>query len=201
MGVYSVKPRFQAILKPVASYLAEQEVHPTWINLAAVISSVFAGFLLFDATTTVWSLLIPLLVFIRIALNALDGMVARANKVNEQARGEFLNEFFDRVSDTAIFLGLTFNPATSILLGVATITVLLLTSYVSIVSKAAGGSRRYEGVMGKADRMLVIGFLGCLTPWFGVSTFGDGALSVVLAGLTLTISQRITATWGELSGR
>ena len=82
-----MKPRFQAILKPVASYLAEQEVHPTWINLAAVISSVFAGFLLFDATTTVWSLLIPLLVFIRIALNALDGMVARANKVNEQARG------------------------------------------------------------------------------------------------------------------
>jgi len=98
-------------------------------------------------------LYIPLIAFVRTALNALDGMVARSLKIKNQQWGEVLNEFCDRLSDVALFLGLTFASYTNHNLGFIVIILILLNSYLSILSKAAGGSRQYGGFMGKADRM------------------------------------------------
>ena len=198
MGIYAVKPRFQEVLSPVASWLADRDVNPTALNLLALVASFNAALLLFLATNTYLSLLIPLLVFIRIALNALDGMVARLNDVEGQAWGEVLNETVDRVSDAFIFVGLALNPAVNTTLGLMTALIVVLTSFVAVASKAAGGGRRYDGVMGKADRMFIIGLLGVLIPFLSVSQPGYWALIIVSAGCFETITHRLIVTHAEL---
>ncbi len=198
MGIYAVKPLFQDILEPVASWLADRDVDPTALNLLALISSFNAALLLFLATNTYWSLVIPVLLFIRIALNALDGMVARLNDVEGQAWGEVLNETVDRVSDALIFAGLALNPSVNTTLGLITALIVVLTSFVAVASKAARGNRRYEGVMGKADRMFIIGLLGVLIPFLGVAQLGYWALIIVSAGCIETITHRLIVTHAEL---
>ena len=184
MGIYAVKPRFQEVLSPVASWLADRDVNPTALNLLALVASFNAALLLFLATNTYLSLLIPLLVFMRIALNALDGMVARLNDVEGQAWGEVLNETVDRVSDAFIFVGLALNPAVNTTLGLMTALIVVLTSFVAVASKA--------------DRMFIIGLLGILTPFFGVADPGYWALIIVSAGCFETITHRLVVTHGEL---
>lgn len=197
MGLYDVKPTFQRLLKPLSKVLSGYNVDPTWINVAALLFSGIAGYLLATEPGTPW-LAIPLLVFGRIAANALDGMVARANNVSGQAWGEVLNEVVDRASDAVIFLGLAANPMTSTVLGGAAAACVLLSAFTGVVSKAAGGHRRYDGIMGKADRMVVIGVLGIVGFFAPLTFWGNVALGVVSLGCLATVAERLIMTRTEL---
>jgi CDP-diacylglycerol--glycerol-3-phosphate 3-phosphatidyltransferase len=199
MNIYSIKPKFQQALQPAFKQLVYWNIHPTTINLAAVFVSLLGGVLFYFSDQNT-SLLygIPILVFVRTALNALDGMVARALNVPHQAFGEVLNELCDRVSDTALFVGLALTSYTNTTLGFITLILILLNSYLSILSKAAGGSRQYGGVMGKADRML---YMGIFTLGIAVSKqllWADILLWGISAGILLTFFSRFKQTKSEL---
>ncbi len=199
MGIYSIKPRFQKFLMPVAHWLIKKKVHPTQINIAAVLVSLLGGLALYFSAWNVGLLFfIPFMAFGRIALNALDGMVARVLKVKHQAYGEVLNEFLDRVSDAAIFFGLALNPRVSLVLGSFTVIVILLNSYLSIVSKAAGGKRQYGGFMGKADRMIYLGIAAVLVLIAGDFDVFDYLFLFLLFGTLITIGQRFESMKREL---
>jgi CDP-diacylglycerol--glycerol-3-phosphate 3-phosphatidyltransferase len=146
----------------------------------------------------VWLLLlVPVVVLVRTALNALDGLVAKRTGL-ARPWGEVLNEFSDRLSDVAILGGLALAPPTLPLLGAAAIIGTLLTSYLAILSKAAGGRRQYAGPMGKADRMLLLGlaaFVGLVVP---LSITYNVFLGLVLAGLAVTLVARARATHRDL---
>jgi CDP-diacylglycerol--glycerol-3-phosphate 3-phosphatidyltransferase len=116
-------------------------------------------------------LLIPAWMPLRMALNAVDGMLAR--EFGQQSRlGAFLNELGDVVSDAAIYapfaLLTPFGPA-----GIGLVVLLaILAEYAGVLGAAVGGVRRYEGPLGKSDRALVFGSLGAwaglglpLAPW------------------------------------
>ena len=157
MNIYSIKSQFQKFLTPLAKFLARKNVHPTRINLWALAISITGGLALFYAEQNLLLLAyIPIMAFARTALNALDGMVARINKVKNQNYGEVLNEFTDRLSDIAIFLGLALAPYTNQTLGLFSITSILLVSYIGILPKAAKAKRQYSGPLGKADRMFYL---------------------------------------------
>ena len=97
------------------------------------------------------------------ALNAIDGMIAREHD-QKTPLGMVLNEAGDIVSDAALYLPLAYvlpgHPGwvTGIVLGAA------LTETIGILGQAMGGTRQYQGPMGKSDRAL----------WFGLVTFGVG---------------------------
>ncbi len=154
MGIYSIKPAFQRSLRKIEDWLVATGVHPDMLTYGALALSVSGGLALYSWPDRPWMLLwVPIVAIVRTALNALDGLVATRTGL-ARPWGEVLNEFCDRCADAAIFGGLALAPTTNHLLGAATLVAILLNSYLSILSKAAGGPRQYGGVMGKADRMI-----------------------------------------------
>ncbi len=199
MGIYSIKPKFQKVLRPLELFLIRNKVHPTTINLVAFFLSLAGGVSLYLAELNIWLLLyLPLMSFFRTALNALDGMVARSLNVKNQGFGEVLNEFLDRASDASIFFGLALASYTNLALGALVTIIILLNSYLSIVSKAAGGSRQYGGIIGKADRMIYVGILAVailVTKDFNLANY---FLYFIGIGTLITLIQRFLSIKAEL---
>src|SRR5207248_2506369 len=118
--------------------------------------SVLGGVALAISPAVPWLLVLAgPVVLARTALNALDGLVARGTGL-ARPWGEVLNELCDRLSDVTLFAGASLAAGSNALLGACAIVAMLLSSYVGVLSKAAGGKRQYAGIMGKADRMIYL---------------------------------------------
>lgn len=207
MSLYTIKPKFRHALIPLADRLSW--VHPDVITACSVASAAAAWLCIRQAATNRGLFLaVPLCLFIRIACNALDGLVAERTK-KARAFGEVLNEGADRVADVLILFGLGFTPWASLVwAGSATIAV-LFSSYAGLLGKAVGVGRQYGGVLGKADRMLLLGvaslllWLGKLTHPFSLGMFYfQSGLDLMLAGFVplafLTAGWRIRWIYQQL---
>ncbi len=191
-SVYNLKPVFQKLLQPILHALYKIGVTANQLTISAVILSCLMGFgFLQYHTLYLGILIIPFGLLLRMALNALDGMMARQYDMQSQL-GEILNEIGDVVSDIAIIFPFVIlpgiNPVIIILFGVLAI----LNEFAGILSKAIGKERRYDGPMGKSDRALVIGIF-CLVFffWSDVTYYGDWifgiASALVLAGTIIRL--------------
>jgi CDP-diacylglycerol--glycerol-3-phosphate 3-phosphatidyltransferase len=199
-GLYAIKPRFQQALRPVEDWLVRRRVHPDELTLAALGLSVAGGVAIACSPALPPLLLaVPLVVLARLALNALDGQVARRLGL-ARPWGEVLNEVSDRGADLALLGGVLFLPGIHPAWSAALIAV-LLASYTGIAGRAAGGRRQYGGLMGKADRMLTLAGAAPLAMlWDGVTVFSC-CLGLILAGALVTVAQRLHAIHAELAGR
>ena len=110
-------------------------------------------------------LLLPLWLFLRMALNAIDGMMARELNLSTNV-GAVLNELGDAVSDLGLYLPLALVYEPALWPAVAFSIGALLTEFSGVLGRALGASRHYEGPMGKSDRAFVIGALGLATFFF-----------------------------------
>lgn len=195
MGIYSIKPAFQRRLTSVRDIAVRQGVSADTLTVTAVVCSMAGGACFAFSSRVGWLLwLVPFLAMGRITLNALDGMVATSTGT-ARPFGEVLNEFSDRVSDTAWFVGLAF--ATVPILMLVTLTIVLLVSYLGTSVKAAGGRRVYDGVMGKADRMIVLSLASLGGFFFGPDVLVIGA-GLIGSGSVITIAQRLAIARREL---
>ena len=160
MSVYDLKPKFQGLLRPLCNALAKMGVTANQVTVVALLLSVLTGaaIVVFDAAS--WTLLlIPLVLFVRMALNAIDGMLAREHDMMSPL-GAILNELGDVVADAALYLPfatLAGAPASWIVL---TVILAVISEMTGVVAVQIGASRRYDGPMGKSDRAVVIGALG-----------------------------------------
>ena len=104
ISVYQLKPAFQGLLRPLVSWLAAHGISANQITLAALLLSCVQGLAM-----VLWSgwplLLLPLVLLLRMGLNAIDGMLAREHAMKTPL-GAFLNELGDVLSDTALYLPL-----------------------------------------------------------------------------------------------
>ena len=164
--VYDLKPRFQARLRPLVRGLAAAGVTANQVTLAAVGLSLVAATAIAVLPGHRAALLIyPAVLFLRMAMNAIDGMLAREHGQKSRL-GALLNEVGDVVSDAALYLALV--PALAPL-GAHAVPIVLfvllavLTEFAGVLGETIGGARRYEGPMGKSDRAAAIGLLAfCL---------------------------------------
>ncbi|MFI5409580.1 CDP-alcohol phosphatidyltransferase family protein [Kaistia sp. UC242_56] len=164
-SVYDLKPRFQALLRPLTRGLVARGVTANQVTIAAMLASVATAIALWGlAGDRASLLLLPLLLFVRMALNAIDGMIAREHDQKSQL-GAILNEVGDVVSDSALYLALV--PALApygahafpiVLFVIAAI----LTEFVGVLVQSLGAGRRYDGPMGKSDRAAVVGLAAFL---------------------------------------
>lgn len=190
-GVYALKPWFVSRLRSCEDVLVARRVSPNTITLAAVVVSAVAGSLIaggarFDHPL-LWLAVLPLGV-IRLALNALDGSVARRLR-RTSARGAALNELGDRVCDLALFVPLVaIAPAWTVLAGVAAMT---LTSSAGVMAFAITGGRDTSGPMGKADRVLLLGLAGVVAAFIERDTPFVVALGVLICGCVATTWLRV----------
>ena len=160
MSIYALKPRFQALLRPLAVQLARSGVTANEVTIAAAVVSIAVGaFVAWHAPDRTPFLLIPLWMFVRMALNALDGMLAR--EFGQQTRlGAFLNELGDVVSDAALYLPFAWLPPFSATWVAAVVVLATITEFAGAMGPMVGASRRYDGPFGKSDRAFAFGALG-----------------------------------------
>jgi len=172
--LYALKPRFQELLRPLASRLAGAGVTANQVTLFALAMSVAAGTLVALAAPAVWPfLLLPIVFLARMTLNAVDGMLAR--EFGQQSPlGAYLNELADVVSDAALYLPYALVAP----FGPYSVGLVIVAACVSEMAGAlgpmVGATRRFDGPMGKSDRALVFGALGLYVGLGG--TLPDGAL-------------------------
>lgn len=165
-SVYDLKPVFQRFLRPVLTRLHAAGVTPNALTIAALAGSIAVGIAMvaFGNRRAVLAL-IPTWLFVRMALNALDGMMAREYRM-ESRLGGILNEMGDVVSDLFLYIPLAWIVPKAGLAVCAFALGAVLTEFCGLLGKATGGSRRYDGPMGKSDRAFAIGALSLATAIF-----------------------------------
>lgn len=162
MTIYDLKPAFQNLLRPACNMLARAGVTANQVTVAAVLLSFATGAVVLagNADRRVL-LLVPVVLMIRMALNAIDGMLAREHGM-QSALGGLLNELGDAISDIALYLPFALIAGVSPVLVVATVVLAVLSEMTGVVAVQIGANRRYDGPMGKSDRAFAFGLLAVL---------------------------------------
>lgn len=196
--IYDLKPRFQALLRPMTGKLAASGVTANQVTLAAAALSLLAGMLLASFPEQRWPLLlVPLVLFVRMALNAIDGLLAREHRM-QSALGGILNELGDVFSDIFLYLPFAVVIAGDGIWVYAFVLLAAIGEMTGVLGIAIGASRRYDGPLGKSDRAFAVGLLALLLgcgvppgPWVDW-------LFILLGGLAAaTIVQRARAALKE----
>jgi len=200
-SIYGLKPKFQSRLRPVSNGLAGAGITANQVTLAAMFLSFAAGAAIFYFRSPRSLLLLPAVLFLRMALNAIDGMLAREHN-QKTALGAVLNELGDVFSDSALYLPLSVIPGFEPALVVLIVLLAVLTEMTGVVAVQVGASRRYDGPMGKSDRAFVFGTLGLLLglnlPIVPIVRY---VLWLVLVLLLFTIVNRARGALAEVRGR
>lgn len=199
-SVYQLKSRFQNLLRPQVTRLHERGVTANQVTLAACGLSLLVALTVALLASHAWVfLLIPLWMFLRMALNAMDGMLAR--EFGQQSKlGAYLNELTDVIADSALYLPFALLPGVTPALVVLVVLLAVISEYTGVLGVMVGASRRYDGPMGKSDRALCFGVLGA-----GVASgllplaWLDPVLGLLALLLVLTIVNRVRQGLAEQS--
>ncbi|ESY77638.1 CDP-alcohol phosphatidyltransferase [Mesorhizobium sp. LNHC221B00] len=160
--LYALKPAFQGRLRPLVNRLAAIGVTANSVTILAALISIAAGAVI--ATLPEWRwplLLIPVVLFVRMALNAADGMLAREHG-QASTLGMYLNEICDVVSDLALILPFAAFALFNTWGVIAFAITAVLTEFAGVLGIAAGIGRNYAGPFGKSDRALALGVVAVL---------------------------------------
>lgn len=167
MTIYDLKPAFQSLLRPACKAMAKTGITANQVTIAAMLLSIVTG-----ATLVVLHehphvlLLVPVVLFLRMALNAIDGMLAREHDM-QSSLGGLLNELGDVISDIALYVPFGLVAGISPVAVIVTVLLAVLSEMTGVVAVQIGASRRYDGPMGKSDRAFAFGLLAMLLG-FGV---------------------------------
>jgi phosphatidylglycerophosphate synthase len=198
MDWYRSKRALVARLDGVVGRLAAAGVSPDLVTVFAIPVAVIGGLcLLVSPTVPLALLLVPLAAGVRLAINLVDGALARATD-RSHPRGELLNEVSDRLADIALLGPVAFLPGAqreTVLLG---LTGAVLASFVGVASRAAGGARLYSGILSKPGRMALLAVFAIAALALGPPAWGPFG-PVLLVGTVLTIAERVVGAIRSLS--
>lgn len=198
MTLYDIKPAFQNLLRPACSALAKAGVTANQVTIAAMLLSIATGAALAALHEQRWVLfLVPVTLVLRMALNAIDGMLAREHGMRS-ALGGLLNELGDVVSDIALYVPFGLLAGVSPVAVNATVMLAVMSEMTGVVAVQIGASRRYDGPMGKSDRAVAFGLfavsLGCgLDP----GGWANAGLAIVAMLTAVTVLNRARAALNE----
>ena len=199
-SIYDLKPAFQRLLRPICRGLVGAGITANQVTLAALALSVATGALVYLYPTERWPLLlVPVALFLRMALNAIDGMMAREHDM-KTALGAILNELGDVLADAALYLPLAVVPGIDATWIVAVTLLAVVSEMTGVIAVQVGASRRYDGPMGKSDRAFIFATI-CLALGLGApgGRWLDLILGVLCVLLALTIVNRARGALREIS--
>ena len=180
-SVYQLKPAFQGLLRPIVNWLARIGVTANQVTIAALLLSLSTGHVIARAHGGSSLLLLPVVLFVRMALNAMDGMLAREHN-QKSALGAILNELGDVVADVGLYLPLAVVPGFEPWLVVGAVILSILIEMTGVIGMQIGASRRYDGPLGKSDRAFLFGSVGLL---LGLRVPIDRAIPYLLFAMIL----------------
>lgn len=193
ISVYQLKPKFQQLLRPLVNGLARKGITANEVTVVAMLMSAITGVAIVISNSIMALLALPIILLIRMALNAIDGMLAREHQ--QQSRlGAFLNEIGDVISDLFLIIPLIIIPDINLWFLAAFAFAALLTEFAGILGVMVGAERQYQGPMGKSDRALLIGLVGLLMPFVSVpAVYLNTVLVTVIVLSVWTVINRIRA--------
>ncbi|MEM8813764.1 MAG: CDP-alcohol phosphatidyltransferase family protein [Pseudomonadota bacterium] len=201
MSVYDLKPAFQHLLRPLVGTVAKAGITANQVTILTAIASVGYGAALWwtDGDPILFAAL-PLVLLVRMAFNAIDGMLAREHG-QASALGAILNELGDLIADAALILPFMLVAPFSAPWIVAIVALAWLTECAGIAGALSGSGRRYEGPMGKSDRAVLFGVLG-LVIWASapLSPVFAWAQPVICVSLAVTLINRMRAVGALQNG-
>ena len=163
MSIYALKPKFQNLLRPLVRRLYQKGVTANQVTVFACAVSIALGLLLSclaHLPALFW--LMPVWLFLRMALNAVDGMLAREFG-QQSALGGYLNEITDVAADAALYLPFAFIAPFGGVQIALFIWLAAMTEFCGVLGQVHGNGRRYDGPFGKSDRAF---FIGALAVWY-----------------------------------
>lgn len=200
--IYDLKPRFQALLRPVANALVRADLKANDVTLGALLLSVAHGAWIAVIPISRWPLLLlPVTLFVRMAMNAIDGMMAREHG-QASAAGAVLNELSDVAADAALYLPFALIPALDAPLVALVVVAGIIAEMAGALGPLVGAARRYDGPLGKSDRAFAFGLLAVLVG-IGIAPglWSTLYLAALLLLSALTVLNRARSIVAEAKGR
>lgn len=133
------------------------KINPNIVTSVGLITAVITSYLFYKQ----YFLLAGSFIFLSGFLDVLDGQIAK--KYGTSKFGDFLDHTFDRLADASIFIGIALGGVVSPLLAFGTLVAVLLVSYLGTQAQAVADERLYSGILGRADRILVLVAVSFLT--------------------------------------
>ena len=200
MTLYDIKPAFQRLLRPACNRLAQAGVTANQVTIAAMLLSIATGAALVLLHEQRWILfLVPAALLVRMALNAIDGMLAREHHM-QSGLGGLLNELGDVISDIALYAPFGLIAGVSPVAVNAAVVLAVLSEMTGVVAVQIGASRRYDGPMGKSDRAFTFGLLAAvLGSGIEPGAWANACLALVAALTAATVLNRARAALAELN--
>ncbi|MCJ0919415.1 CDP-alcohol phosphatidyltransferase family protein [Mammaliicoccus sciuri] len=162
ISIYEIKPKFQQLLMPIVDWMRKIGMTPNQVTILALLLSIVTGVILSIFHENKWIyILMPIVMFVRMALNAIDGVMAKKYQMKSHL-GLLLNELGDVISDLFLFIPFVF-IAEDYGIGIMLfISLSIISEMAGVTVQVIGSSRRYDGPMGKSDRAFIIGFISFL---------------------------------------
>ncbi len=202
MTFNNLRPLFSRFIEPFAKTIADWGISPNFVSIVSLLFAAFAGICFY------YSLMDPALMLlggffvgVNSFLDALDGSMARYMNL-EGPKGDFLDHVIDRYSDVFIILGIVAGGFSSWSLGAVAIIGVLITSYLGTQAQALGLGRFYGGIMGRADRLVLIMAAALVYYLYPHEIAGMAApgwsIALIAVGSHITALQRIVHVWKNL---
>ncbi|HMB49226.1 CDP-alcohol phosphatidyltransferase family protein [Natronoarchaeum rubrum] len=190
------------LLDPFVSLSTKLGVTPDAISaLAFVVAAAAGGAYYLAGDAALWYFAGAVLVGLNGWLDILDGAVAREMGTDSKA-GDLLDHVLDRYADIVMVAGLAAG-LDRYGLGLAAVTGVLMTSYLGTQSQAVGLDRVYGGMLGRADRLALIGIVTGVAAFVDVAALGFGLVGWLLVVFAVvghvTALQRFWGAWRALS--
>ncbi|MCJ0917566.1 CDP-alcohol phosphatidyltransferase family protein [Mammaliicoccus sciuri] len=162
ISIYEIKPKFQQLLMPIVDWMRKIGMTPNQVTILALVLSILTGIILSIFHENKWIyILMPIVMFVRMALNAIDGVMAKKYQMKSHL-GLLLNELGDVISDLFLFIPFVL-IAEDYGIGIMLfISLSIISEMAGVTVRVIGSSRRYDGPMGKSDRAFIVGFISFL---------------------------------------
>lgn len=197
MTLDQYRPHVKVYFDPLVRCAIRWKITPNILTIAALLASLVAG-ILFFLQMTVWAVLA---VAANAFFDAMDGAVAREMK-SQSLRGDFLDHAVDRYADIFIITGIFASGLVPWPIGVLALTGVLMSSYLGTQAQAVGVGRYYGGVLGRADRLVLIMVVGIVFILYPQTIYGLNLLGwlLLLFGVFghVTAFQRFAYVWLKL---
>lgn len=176
MTIYDLKPKFQNLLRPIVVDLAKVGVTPNQVTIFTCTFSVLIGLGVYFSATPKWFYIFPVFFFIRMALNAIDGMLAKEHNMQSKL-GAILNESTDVLSDGVLYYAFSSLPFFNAPLLHFIILLSALSEIIGLAALLNGKPRCYAGPSGKSDRAFIFGVMALMV---GMGIENEGLYSTIL---------------------
>lgn len=159
MVLDSKRKNVDPLLTKIAKRLIN--VNPNLLSILSLIAAFFAGVFFYFSSpeneiTNYYLFIAVIFVFLNGFLDAIDGKVAKLAK-KESPKGDFIDHAIDRYADVFIVAGIALSPWCRYnSIGLLAIIGMLLTSYMGTQAQAIGHKREYSGLLGRADRLVLL---------------------------------------------